>query len=371
MKKNINSDKLKKLFTDNLKSNKKRSSGINDKLLYLIPSAILIVAVLVSIIFSAIPKEEENHISQELYNAYGNENSFKNRVYGESQTPNMENDPTPANELTPISVYGDSYCVSSNVQVPSFPAYLSKYANSRLVYNVAAPDDSIEMIAARIGGVPMYVSACDIKKDKEDIEILLSNKYGTNLTPDFSKNAGLNPCKINGIEGVISTKDGKLYFSRSKSGFENIITSPTPVVTRAMDLRLDDITVIFVGSDKLFNNMDRVIEIYKSITENLGTDKYLIIGPVYGSADIISNANSVFESTFGKKYFNLYDYLCSEDIRNTKGLDLSDDEIEKADNKTEIPATFLNENNEYFTEIANDIIGEAIASKLSNLGYLS
>lgn len=371
MKKNINSDNFTKLIANKLRSKNRRSNGFNDKLLYLIPSGILVLAVLAVIVFSVIPKEEQVHVSQELYNAYGNENSFKNRVYGESQTPNMENEPTPSNEDLPISVYGDSYCVAYNAMIPSFPAYLSKYTNSRLVYNVAAPEDSIEMVAARTGGVSMYVSPCDIKKDKENIEITLSNKYGTNLIPDFSKNAGLNPCKIDGIEGVISINNGKLYFSRSKSGFENIITSPTPVITRAMDLRLNDITVIFVGSDKLYNNTDKVIEIYQKITENLGTDKYLIIGPVYGSADTIANANTELEQAFGKKYFNLFDYLCSDTIRNTNGLELPDNEIEKADNKIEIPATLLNESKEYFTETGNDIVGQAIADKLSDLGYLS
>lgn len=371
MKKNINSDKFKKLFSVSSKSQRHRGSNVSEKLLYLIPAVILAATVLIVIIYSIIPKAEQTHISQELYNAYGNEDAFKNRAYGESQTPNMENDPTPSNEKLPISVYGDSYCVAYNVLIPSFPAYLSKYTNSRIVYNVAAPGDTIEMVAARTGGVSMYVSPCDIKKNKENIEITLSNKYGTNLVPDFTKNAGLNPCKIDGVEGVISTDNGKLYFSRSKSGFEKIVTTPTPVVTRAMDLRLDDITIIFVGSDYMYNNPSRVVEIYKSIVENLGTDNYLIIGPVYGNADTIIQANSILEQEFGKKFYNLFDYLCSDNIRNDKGITLTDDEIEKADSKTEIPATLLTENKEYFTETANSVIGEAIADKLSDLGYLS
>lgn len=382
MKKNMDINNLKKTISHTINDNNKKSkNSLLEKIIFITPIVVLVAAVAFTVFHVVFKSKNSVDITTELYNAYSNENAFKNRVYGEEQTPNMENDATAPDEELPISVYGDSFCVSAKAEIPSFSAYLSKYCNARLVYNVAAPGDTIETVAARTGGVPMYVSACDIKKDKADIEILLSNSYGTKIVPDISKNAGLNPCKINGVEGVISVKDKKVYFSRSKSGFENIITDPAPVITRAMDMRLGDITIIFVGNDKLYSDMPKVLEIYQHIIDNLKTDKYLIIGPVVGNSEEIKNANLALEEKFGNKYFDLFDYLCSYTPTDSE-IALPQSEVEKALGKVEIPDTYLldkspnaqkeGEKNkrDYFTEQANDIIGKALSEKLNDLGYL-
>ena len=81
------------------------------------------------------------------------------------------------------------------------------------------------MVAGRQGGVPMIVGPCDIPAKKESVEITLTNEYGTELTPDFSKNGGLNPVTINGVEGVVSSINGKYYFTRSQSGYETLYIS--------------------------------------------------------------------------------------------------------------------------------------------------
>lgn len=366
------------IFIKNFKRSCLSSSSHNsrgnsaDKYLYAIPLVIFAVVIIYVCISQVIQKNEISPVTEELYNQYSNENSFKDRVYGENQTPNMENTETPENEEFAISVYGDSYCISDNLQVPSFPAYLSKYTNMSLVYNVAASNDSIEMVAARQGGVPMYVSPCDIVSNKKKIEITLENEYGTNLIPDFSKNAGLNPCKINNIEGVISTDDsGKLYFTRNESGYENIVATPTTVSTRAMDMRLNDITIFFVGSDTIYKNKDRLVDIYTKMVNNLKTDKYLIIGPVAGTSEEINNGNEVLANTFGNKYINLLEYLNGDAITEYN-IELSDDEKNAITEKNTLPSVYIDVHNKnYFSDTANDIIGKKIADKLKSLNYIN
>ena len=369
--------KIKNLFKIKYPSSGHKSSGRRnadksfDRMLFFIPVALLVCAIIVTIAYTVINKTENNKIavSDDLYNEYANANSFKNNVYGEGQTPNMENTPTPSSEEHAISVYGDSFCISQDVRTPSFAAYLSKYTNMSLVYNVAVAGDTLESMAGREGGLPFYISPCDIPSNKKSVEITLENEYGTDIVPDFSKNGGLNPCKVNGIEGVLSTKNDKLYFTRQESGYELIVSKPTTVETRAMEMRLDDITIFFVGSDDLYKNSARVVDLYTKVTDKLNTDRYLIIGPVTGDKEVIEKVSSALSEKFGNKFFNMYDYLCGDAIKDGN-IKLSASDQKLADNKESVPSVFIGKSGNYFSDKANDIIGKKLSVILNELKYL-
>ena len=170
------------------------------------------------------------------------------------------------------------------------------------------------MVAGRQGGVPMMISPCDIPAKKQSVEITLTNEYGTELTPDFSKNGGLNPVTINGVEGVISSIDDKYYFTRSQSGYETFIYQPTPVQTRAMGVRNNDISIFFIGSVDKLETKERMVEIYQKMAKALGTDQYLVVGPVSGDTAKVNEYNQALAAAFGNKYFDLHSYLCGDQI---------------------------------------------------------
>lgn len=354
-------------FDESAKQKKKVSPM--DKLFYIVPILLLVCAGSFVILSASLDKSETVTISDKLYNEYSNENTFKNRVMGEDQTPNKENNPTPENEPLAITVYGDSFCISSDSRTPSFPAYLSKFTNMTLVYNVANYFDNIEMMAAREGGVPMYISPCDIPEKKGKVEITLENEYGTNLVPDLSKNAGLNPCIVNDVEGVISVDDDTLYFTRNRTGFENIIATPTTVKTRAMDCRLNDVTIFFVGSDELYTNKERTIEIYHKMIDNLKTDKYLIMGPVSGKPEEIKKGNEYLEEEFGDKFINIYNYLC-EMAPDDSEISFTSKDKQAIEDNTSLPADYLSKDTDFFSERANILVGQKIAEVLKSLKYL-
>lgn len=363
---NNSNSPLSKLKKFKNKIDKKSSIDHFDKIIF----AALSIALLITVVFILIAKftgsiysvsEDEN-----VLNEYSHTNQFQMRTYGEEQTKNMENLETPANELDPISCWGDSFFVAPNSTMPSLAAYVSKYTN-RIVYNISVPSDSLEMIAARQGGVPMFVSACDIRRDKVPIEVTVSNSYNTTLTPSLEKNGGLNPCTINGIEGVLYSSGGKYYFTRSQSGNEEIIAnSTTPVVTRAMALRRGDISVFFAGDDEIFADTEKTIEIYRKMTEYLQTDKYLIIGPVYGEKEVVDNVNTELERAFGDKYFNLLSYLCNDAVEKYS-LKLSDEDKALVENGILSPGYFSADG--FFTNDVNEIAGNAISEKLTELKY--
>ena len=167
-------------------------------------SILLLVIIAIAAIFHSVivPITKNNaKINDQLYNAYAHVDDFKKNVYGEDQTPNMENNVFQDKSIVGISCWGDSFNIAANQQTPSFGAYIAA-ACQTYVFNVASNKDNIEMVAGRQGGVPMMISPCDIPAKKQSVEITLTNEYGTELTPDFSKNGGLNPVTINGVERV-------------------------------------------------------------------------------------------------------------------------------------------------------------------------
>jgi hypothetical protein len=110
------------------------------------------------------------------------------------------------------------------------------------------------------------------------------------------------------------------------------------------------------------------VEIYKKMTEYLTTDKYLVIGPVYGNTADVVKANKALEDAFGDKYYNLLDYLCTDAVTEYE-FSLTDEEKEKVKNHELVPGYFLADG--YFSNDVNNIAAMGITQKLVDLGYLN
>ncbi len=340
-----------------------------EKALVVISVLLLIVIAVAAILHSFImPKIQNNtQINDQLYDAYAHIDDFKKNVYGEAQTPNMENNVLQDESIVGISCWGDSFNIAANSQTASFPAYIAA-ACQTFVFNVSSNNDNIEMVAARQGGVPMLMSPCDIPAKKQSVEVTLTNEYGTELTPDFSKNGGLNPVTVNGIEGIITSINDKLYFSRSQSGFETFIYQPAPVQTRAMGVRNKDISIFFIGDVDKLESKERMTEIYQKMTKSLSTDEYLIIGPIKGDTAKVNEYNEALASAFGNKYLDLHSYLCGDEILTDNKFKLNE-ENKKMAASGQIPKAFLFDPT-HFTQTANEAIGKKISKKLLELKYV-
>lgn len=331
-------------------------------------SILLLAIIIVASVFNGIifPMTHNNtEINDKLYDAYAHVNDFKKNVYGEDQTPNMEN--TVINDQLSISCWGDSYTIAANAQTPSYAAYLAA-ACQTFVFNVASNHDDIEMLAGRQGGVPMIISPCDIPAKKQSVEITLSNQYGTELTPDFSKNGGLNPVTINGIEGVISSINDKLYFTRSRSGYESFVYGPTAVQTRAMGIRNGDISIFFMGNVDKLGTKEKMVEVYTKMTKALKTDKFLVIGPIKGDTKKVREYNDALSKAFGDKYFDLHSYICYGEMLKDNKFKFNEENAKMAANG-QIPKACLIDS-EHFNQKTNEAIGKKVAKKLLELKYV-
>ena len=308
------------MFGHNKKDNGSYNIDFPERII-IIAVIIIFIAVIVLCAFKFIFKEPPpEDITPKDFTEYSHENDFNKNVYGEAQTPN----------------------------------------------NLGVNQGSIEDIAARQGGVPLYVAPFDIPAKVEYREIAVSNSYGYEPNIDFDKNSGFNPCKINGIEGILSQFYGTYKFTRLASGFEDIILEPTPVVTKAMELRKNDITIFFIGNTKNFVDDAKTIEIYKKMAEFLDSDKYLVIGPIVGDVDRIKKINSDLSSAFGNKFLDLYSYLYNDAV---KEYDVTINEEDKPGiAKGNIPANFVL-NGKGFSKQGAEIVGKKVSDTLSSLGY--
>ncbi len=276
---------------------------------------------------------------------------------------------TNLNGLISISCYGDSFTNAPNDATASYPGVLSILAQ-RTVYNVAVDNDSIFEMAAREGGRPILVSPFIIPTTKASTEVLISNNDGKALNFDFSKNGGLNPCKIQGVEGLLSVIDGKYCFTRAESGDETLVLTPTEVESRAMQLRRDDICIFFLGDDNIYKTPEKAVEIYKDMADYLTSENksYLIVGPVKGEVAILNAANNALAEAFGDKFLDLRAYLIN-DAAEDLNIKLSEDDQVLANNGI-IPYVYFS-GSKYFSAQGADAAGSAIYEKLSSLNYFT
>ncbi len=276
---------------------------------------------------------------------------------------------TNLNNLRGISCYGDSYTNAPDDATSSYPGVLS-YLAQRTVYNIAVDNDSIFETAARQGGSPAYVSPFVIPANKSSTEVLVSDKDGRAINFDYSKNGGLNPCSINGVEGLLSVIDGRYVFTRTESGDETLVLTPAEVKSRAMLQRMDDVSVFFVGDDAIFKTPEKAVEIYKKMADSLNEKDraFIVVGPIKGEVAVLEAANKALAEAFGDNFFNLRQYLLTDAAEDIK-ITLSEDDRVLAQNGI-IPYVYFS-NNKYFSAEGADAAAFAIYNKLNELNYLT
>lgn len=351
-------DKHKVIYLFNLKT---------EHIIIFLLAAVLTIVIILSVIFGGanLITDGNNITNEDNYITYSHEYG-KDMVYGEEQTPNMENYPSDQFESLPIACWGDEFSIAPDTQTPSYGAFLSRNTLS-FVFNMAINNCSIETMGGRQGGLPIYVMPCDIPAKKSSVEVVLKNDYTENLTLDFSKNAGLNPCSINDVEGIISEFDGTLKFSRNKSGFEEIVLEPTILTTRAMEYRRGDITIFFLGKSAEYKNIDKAINIYDKMISYLETDKYLIIGPVSGDVNTIETANAALAEKYGNKFLNLYDYLLNT-APDEYALTITSKGKEQITNGI-LPENYLQDSS-HFNKLGAEITANTVTTKFKELKYI-
>ncbi|MCD8091115.1 MAG: hypothetical protein LUD81_10960 [Clostridiales bacterium] len=219
-----------------------------------------------------------------------------------------------------ISIYGDGGVVDEVSGGYTMPTLLALNYIESFVYIMGNVGETPESIAAKQGGVPMYAEPFEIPSTQTKVKVTLKNEYGTEIIPILKNNGGLNPCIIDGVEGVISVDaEENVFFTRSENGSHRSVTGKAQVITRVMQNRRNDITIVFLQELPEGYSAERYVEIlermrdYHSLEE--GGKCFYVISPILNTDEENSaELDGLLEAAFGEYYINAREYLCGRAI---------------------------------------------------------
>lgn len=195
-------------------------------------------------------------------------------------------------------------------------------------------------IAGRQGAIPWMVQPnVTIPAEKTKVQIILKSSDGKTINPCIleSQNWGVNPCMIAGIEGtlfcdrdnVTGNNDSNIYFTRLEEGDSITIDRPIAVQTYAMRKFRNSIPIIWMGTNKGFDDLDDLVSQHKRMIEYAGAiDKeYLILG-VYNEHVRLPNREDYekrMTKEFGRHFINIRKYIMDYGLEDANIIPTEED----------------------------------------------
>lgn len=261
------------------------------------------------------------------------------------------------------------------------------------VVNMGVGGETTATILARNGSIPFVVNKdFVISKYTSAVPIELVSEEGRKVAPLLQDDGsrGLKWVNINGIEGRIFTDsfwiepNPKYFFKRNNEGEEVLVKAGTKIKTQGSVDYLDYVAVIFVGTNGGWEDESGktspeilVSQINKLIDQQKANkDRYLVVGLHVGTKAERAELEETMQKAFGNKYFNLREYLASEDgvFKDYGLIPTEEDKALMKEGKT--PYRFLKMTVEgpevdatHFLAYGYDILGEQIYKRLDSLGY--
>lgn len=276
--------------------------------------------------------------------------------------------------LPKVFCWGDSLTAGAGGNGVTYSNVLAKLTNLK-VLNYGVGGEGAQSIAMRQGAIPIYVEEFVIPSEVVDVEINLVDESQQKVNLLRQGDAGINPCIIDGVEGIISyNKDeDKYYYKRSKVGDEKKIASNTQLVTAAMNDKNtgNDILVIFSGTNNLpdGNTILNIIDIQRKMINYSNTDKYIIIGLTSKSyMPHIDEVNNVLKREYGEKFLDIRAYILENGLEDA-GISITEQDqidIENGEIPSSLRVDEVHGNSAFYT-----IIGEQLFQKIIDLEYLN
>ena len=288
----------------------------------------------------------------------------------------------PLVEIKPnISCYGDSLTAGAGTTTPS--ARYPKVIESITGYKTnicAVGGEGVVEIATRQGGNTLFIEPFTIPSDANTpVEIQLKNFEGNNIVlgmQGWYNEWGLNPCKINGIEGTIKYSNGKNTFERTTSGDSTTLTRRERVITNAFLNNMNDITIIWAGTNgtKSLTDLDTTIENIDRMINVLNTKKYLVIGLHCFATNYVNDKATLLEinkklsKKYGSHFVDIYDYLIKYGLSDCNITPTSQDNTDLSNG---IVPTSLRYDNVHFNDKGYEVIGKLLSRLLKQLGWIN
>lgn len=265
-----------------------------------------------------------------------------------------------------------------------------KYRTGMNVYNLGVCGETSYDIALRQGGIKMYVGKQVTVKPGTKTKVSIVDEYGNPaILENFNgyqtdNDEPYNVVYINDTAFQLEeSDDGSIYISLYDESITKSvkIKKGSQVITKAAHDMSADIVIIQMGSNGGWDDYDELIEQYKAIIANSGTECYIIIGDTDNPDESIDSANyessaevgtddtlweAALREAFGEHFINMRTYMLENGLE-VAGLETTDDDIDDlADGR--VPES-LKYDYTHLNSYGYYVIGQGVYEKGVELGY--
>lgn len=248
-----------------------------------------------------------------------------------------------------IACPGDSLTRGSGGEGTSYPGVLAGLTG-RTVWNLGVGGETSPTIAGRAGGRPWLATVAGSSIPASGgVTVTLLADDGSAVNPLLQGSAGLNPVRIQGVEGTLSLAAGTYTFTRAAAGAAVSVRSPAPVITAAALDRRGDITVMWWGENDGTNDATQIIGRQRATIEALTVlhPRYLVIGLSTSTAAARAPMEAQFLTEYGRRFINIRKYLSSTAALTAGGIspstqDTTDIGVGRVPDSLRSDATHLN-----------------------------
>lgn len=294
-----------------------------------------------------------------------------------------------------VCCWGDSLTYGSGVSNSQYTypykliALLRNNGNTQFPQNYGVLNNGnagggVEEIATYQGGIVLNVKPVTIPASgsvniqlepflNTDVQIMKkAGNYITSQNRFDYENIGekMNHCFIAGVKGdLLRDSEGNFVFTRLQSGAAVTFDRPVPLITYgASELnKPGDIAVIWAGTNNRTMNADEMIGIIRMITDNLTSDKYIIIGlTAKNYHSDIEEKNRKLGIAFGKHFLDIRSYILNYGLQDESLSPTEEDTTAISQGK--MPPSLLHDAT-HFNDYGYDVIANQVYIKGKQLGY--
>lgn len=274
--------------------------------------------------------------------------------------------------------FPDSYKQSGIVKYPLVTEALSGLKTT----NLAVGGENATEIAARQGAVDIVLTSDVSLPAEAGVKTEISLKAANNISCYplyFDQNdstSGINPCKINGIEGKLSIvydsedsqtriKQGsKYYFERLENGEAVTAAAGDRIITNAAEKRNSDMLVICMGTNGGYGeNVDGLIELIDAMTAKLDYEnkEYIVLGLPHGTmAD-----EEKMAAKYGERFIRFHSYLLGDALSDA-GIEPTEED-KAAISAGKAPKSLMHDS-VHFNAKGYYLIGKLVYNKMLEIG---
>ncbi|MFT7156139.1 MAG: lysophospholipase L1-like esterase [Parvicella sp.] len=287
--------------------------------------------------------------------------------------------------LKKVVCWGNSLTVGVGGGGVTYPGVLQlRIGKNYEVINAGVSGENSLTIAARQGGIPMYLNQ-KIEFTVDENEIMIGVKSNTNLKSTYDDTdvlpllrgggATINNCYIDGLECVLKwtgsdwqDEAGAYTLSLSSEITKgHIIPSGSLVFTSAMkNLRNAHANVLFIGQNGGWDSNAELVDQINKMIEFSGSTNCLVIGlHARGTVLQMNTLEEIMSNEYGARYINLRKHMVERALEEA-GLSATEADLEAMSNGLCPPQLLADEL--HFNAIGYRIIGDLVAKRFELLG---